>query len=92
VPYLNRWQAEYGAHGLQAAGIHTPELGIRYPVGQDNAFQTWRAWGNEAWPTFYLLDRDGRIVWLDRARRRFGPCACNCSPIRQIVPTDPGPG
>jgi hypothetical protein len=59
-------------------GIHTPEFGfehtrhnvadaveefgISYPVGQDNAFQTWRAWGNEAWPAFYLLDRDGRIV------------------------------
>jgi thiol-disulfide isomerase/thioredoxin len=78
VPYLNRWQAEYAAQGLQVVGIHTPEFGfehtrhnvadavrefgIRYPVGQDNDFRTWRAWGNEAWPAFYLLDRDGRIV------------------------------
>jgi thiol-disulfide isomerase/thioredoxin len=78
VPYLNRWQAEYGAKGLQVVGIHTPEFGferarhnvadavhefgIRYPVGQDNDFRTWRAWGNQAWPAFYLLDRDGRIV------------------------------
>lgn len=78
VPYLNRWQAEYGASGLQVVGIHTPEFGfertrhnvadavrefgIQYPVGQDNNFQTWRAWGNRAWPTFYLLDRDGRRV------------------------------
>ena len=66
--------------GLQVIGIHTPEFGfertrhnvadavrefgIRYPVGQDNDFQTWRAWGNRAWPSFYLLDRDGRIVLL----------------------------
>ena len=78
VSYLNRWQAEYGAHGLQVVGIHTPEFGfehfrhnvadavrefgIRYPVGQDNGFRTWRSWGNEAWPTFYLLDRDSRVV------------------------------
>ncbi len=78
VPYLNRWQAEYGKRGLQVVGIHTPEFGfehmrpnvadavrefgIRYPVGQDNEFRTWRAWGNEAWPAFYLVDRDGRIV------------------------------
>lgn len=80
VPYLNRWQAEYGTQGLQVIGIHTPEFGfehmrrnvadsvrefgIRYPVGQDNGFQTWRAWENRAWPAFYLLDRDGRIVLL----------------------------
>ena len=78
VPYLNRWQAEYGPHGLQVVGIHTPEFGfertrhnveasvrefgIRFPVGQDNGFRTWRAWGNRAWPAFYLLDRDGQVV------------------------------
>ncbi|TDH60905.1 redoxin domain-containing protein [Dankookia rubra] len=78
IPYLNRFQAEYGARGLQVVGIHTPEfgfermrrnlepalreLGIAYPVGQDNDFRTWRAWSNRAWPAFYLLDRDGRIV------------------------------
>jgi thiol-disulfide isomerase/thioredoxin len=76
--YLNRWQAEYGASGLQVVGVHTPEFaferdrgnveaavrefGIRYPVGQDNGYRTWRAWDNRAWPSFYLLDRDGRIV------------------------------
>jgi thiol-disulfide isomerase/thioredoxin len=80
VPYLNRWQAEYGALGLQVVGIHTPEFGfermrhnvedavrefgIRYPVGQDNGFRTWRAWSNQAWPAFYLIDRDGQIVLL----------------------------
>lgn len=80
VPYLNRWQAEYGPLGLQVVGIHTPEFGfermrhnvedavrefgIRYPVGLDNGFRTWRAWSNRAWPAFYLLDRDGQIVLL----------------------------
>jgi len=78
IPYLNRWQATYGPQGLQIIGIHTAEfrfehthrnvaadvaaLGIHYPVAQDNDFQTWEAWHNEAWPTFYLLDQDGRLV------------------------------
>jgi thiol-disulfide isomerase/thioredoxin len=78
IPYLNRWQADYGARGLQVIGIHTPEfhfehartnvaadvqaLGIRYPVAQDNAFATWKAWSNRAWPAFYLLDQQGQIV------------------------------
>lgn len=80
VPYLNRWQETYGPLGLQVIGIHTPEfgfehagpnvveavrrLGIRFPVGQDNAARTWRAWGNQAWPAFYLVDRAGRIVLM----------------------------
>lgn len=77
LPYVNRWNSEYGPQGLQIIGIHTPEfgfehvranvetamreLGVRYPIAQDNAFQTWQAWGNRAWPSFYLLDRDGRV-------------------------------
>ena len=77
LPYVNRWDSEYGKQGLQIVGVHTPEfgfernrpnvesamreLGVRYPIAQDNAFQTWRAWGNEVWPAFYLLDRNGQI-------------------------------
>jgi thiol-disulfide isomerase/thioredoxin len=80
LPYLKRWNEEYAPAGLQLVGVHTPEfsfehlrpnveravreLGIRYPVGQDNGYRTWRAWGNRAWPSFYLLDRDARIVML----------------------------
>ena len=80
LPYLKRWHEEYAPAGLQLVGIHTPEFafehlrpnvehavrefGIRYPVGQDNGYRTWRAWGNRAWPSFYLLDREARIVML----------------------------
>jgi thiol-disulfide isomerase/thioredoxin len=80
IPYLKRWQAEYGPSGLQVIGIHTPEFrfehtrpnvdtyvreqGILYPVGQDNEFRTWDAWENEAWPGFYLLNKQGQIVMV----------------------------
>jgi thiol-disulfide isomerase/thioredoxin len=76
LPYVNRWHSEYGPRGLEIIGIHTPEfgfertrpyveiaireLGVRHPIAQDNEFRTWRAWDNRAWPSFYLLDGDGR--------------------------------
>jgi thiol-disulfide isomerase/thioredoxin len=78
IPYLERWQSKYGIQGFQIVGIHAPEFAferdrgnvetyvrqtkIPYPVGQDNDFATWAAWNNEAWPGFYVLDRDGRVV------------------------------
>jgi len=76
--YLKRWHTEYGPLGLQVIGIHTPEFrfeharsnveayvraeGIEFPVCQDNDFRTWDSFGNDAWPGFYLLDRDGRVM------------------------------
>ena len=77
LPYVNRWYAEYGPQGLQLVTVHTPEfgfernrpyvesaireLGVRNPLAQDNRFQAWRAFGNQAWPSFYLLDADGSV-------------------------------
>jgi thiol-disulfide isomerase/thioredoxin len=77
--YLKRWNAEYASAGLRIVGIHTPEFafehnlsnvdvyvrkeGIRYPVGLDNSYATWNAFGNDAWPGFYMMDRAGRIVF-----------------------------
>ncbi len=80
LPYLRRWNEEYAAAGLQIISIHTPEfafehirpnvehavreLGVRFAVGQDNGYRTWRAWHNRAWPSFYVLDRDAEITML----------------------------
>jgi thiol-disulfide isomerase/thioredoxin len=80
LPYVNCWYAEYGPQGLQIITVHTPEFGfernrlyvetairdlnVRNPLAQDNGFETWRAFGNQAWPSFYLLDREGRIRLL----------------------------
>ena len=77
LPYVKRWDAEYGPQGLQIIGVHTPEfgfervrgnvesamreLGVHYPIAQDNAYRTWRAWDNRAWPSFYLVDGHGQV-------------------------------
>ena len=60
-------------------GVHTPEFafelsasnvqaalkrhGITYPVAQDNAPQTWDAYGNQYWPAQYIIDQNGKIVF-----------------------------
>ncbi|MFN2282193.1 MAG: thioredoxin, partial [Anaerolineales bacterium] len=37
------------------------ELGIEYPVAQDNQGATWQAYNNHYWPTLYLIDKQGII-------------------------------
>ena len=35
--------------------------GIEYAVAQDNDGLMWRAYNNHYWPSFYLIDKQGRI-------------------------------
>ena len=64
--------------GLVVVGVHAPEFefgkraenidrgirdhGLTYPIALDNDFATWQAFGNDAWPTKYLFDADGKLV------------------------------
>jgi len=41
-----------------------PSLDIKYTVVTDNDYKTWKAYNVEAWPTIFLLDKQGRIRWL----------------------------
>jgi thiol-disulfide isomerase/thioredoxin len=77
LPSIKRLHDTYGAKGLTVVGVHTPEssyekeianvrrsvgsLGIRYPILTDNDYATWNAYGVEAWPTVFILDRRGRV-------------------------------
>jgi len=79
LPAVKRWDAQYRDKGLTIIGVHTPEsdlerneadlrrevtaLGIKYPVVTDNDYSTWKAYGVEAWPTLFLLDKQGRVRW-----------------------------
>ena len=42
-------------------------FGIEYPVAQDNQYKTWDAYRNQYWPAFYLIDKQGNVVY-----RHFG--------------------
>ncbi|MBO9558942.1 MAG: redoxin domain-containing protein [Caulobacter sp.] len=77
LPYLRTWQARYGARGLTVIGVHTPEfafeteaanlrqavkdLDVTFPVVMDSDRRIWRAFGNNAWPAFYVIGADGRL-------------------------------
>ena len=77
VPQLRAWHEKYERAGLTIVGVHSPEflweraydrvvaatrqLGIRYPVVQDNDHAIWKRFGVWAWPTAVLIDRRGII-------------------------------
>jgi thiol-disulfide isomerase/thioredoxin len=79
LPYLTAWYAKYKDKGLEIIGVHSPEFefekklenvqravekfGVTYPVVLDNDHATWDAYNNRYWPTKYLIDIDGYIVW-----------------------------
>jgi len=79
LPKLKNWDTQYRDKGLTIIGVHTPELdrerdinqlrrevaglGIKYPVVTDQDYTTWKAYGVEAWPTLFVLDKQGRVRW-----------------------------
>ena len=79
LPAVKNWDARYRNQGLTVIGVHTPELdseknldnlrseiaelGIRFPVMTDNDYSTWNAYRVRAWPTWFVLDKQGRIRW-----------------------------
>jgi hypothetical protein len=77
VPQLRAWHERYAPEGLTIVGVHSPEffwekplasvqaaveeLGISYPVVQDNDFAIWKRYGTRYWPTAVLVDRRGAV-------------------------------
>ena len=88
LPHLKAWDQAYRRAGLVIVGVHAPEfafervssnvrsavkrLGIRYPVAQDNDFQTWRAYDNDYWPAKYLIDKTGRVRYTHFGEGAYG--------------------
>ncbi len=80
LPHIKDWDNRYREKGLTVIGVHSPEfaeernvetlrsevasLGINYPVVSDNDYKTWNAYDVYAWPTLFLLDKQGRIRWM----------------------------
>ena len=83
IPFLQTWHERYADEGLVILGVHTPEfefeknyqnvvdateeMGVAWPVVQDNDFTVWRSYSNRFWPAKYLIDINGEIRF-----RHFG--------------------
>lgn len=64
---------------MQIVSIHTPEFDfekarsqvikvatrhkIDFPIMMDNDYAYWKALGNRYWPAWYLVDKNGNIVY-----------------------------
>lgn len=77
LPYKKDWYSKYADKGLVILGVHTPELSfekdvanvrqavkdyeIKYPVAIDGDFANWNRYNVYAWPTWFIVDKEGYI-------------------------------
>lgn len=76
-PWMNDMEKRLKDKDFTVIGIHTPEFKhehdrnkvvakakefkLRHPIMMDNDFSYWNALGNQYWPTYYLIDKQGRL-------------------------------
>lgn len=76
-PWLKSVEERFGSRGFTVVGVHTPEFShereranverkvaefaLPHPVMLDNDFSYWKAIDNRYWPSFYLIDKRGRL-------------------------------
>src|SRR4051794_28836645 len=80
LPYVQAWHERYKDFGLTVIGIHTPEFtfaqyesnvergvkefGLTYPIVIDSDFELFKLFANRAWPSKYLIDKDGYLRYM----------------------------
>lgn len=80
LPHVTSWYEKYKDRGFVVIGVHTPEFefekktenvraaiqqyNIKYPVAQDNDYETWDVFNNRYWPAKYLIDKDGIVRYV----------------------------
>jgi len=81
LPHYKKWHAQLPKDRVAMIAFHTPETqeesdfdnlrkavkerGLEYPIAVDNGKENWKAWGNDVWPSVYLIDKQGfvRFWW-----------------------------
>jgi len=88
IPHVTAWYDAYRDAGLEVIGVHTPEfaferetrnvvagardLGVDYPIAQDNSYSTWTGYRNRYWPAEYLVDADGTVRYIKHGEGDYG--------------------
>jgi thiol-disulfide isomerase/thioredoxin len=104
LPFLRRMHAQY-QRDFTVVGVHSPEFAfersvanvegavreneLEFPVGLDNEFLAWNAYGNRYWPTMYLIDRAGQIRYAHIGEGDYGRTE---SAIRALLAEAVDPG
>lgn len=76
-PWLKSIETKYQHREFEVLGVHTPEFdhekdrrkvaekvkefGLEHAVMIDNDFSYWKALQNRYWPSFYLIDKSGKV-------------------------------
>jgi thiol-disulfide isomerase/thioredoxin len=87
LPYLKDWNKKYRGFGVVVIGVHTPEFkfakkvdvlqkaleraSVEYPVVADNEALLWSAFGARAWPTKFLVDKDGFVRYSQQGEGNY---------------------
>lgn len=80
LPHTEAMYKKYKGKGFTIIGVHSPEFafeanpknvaaaiknfGITYPIAMDNDLVTWKNFNNQYWPENYLINREGKIVYI----------------------------
>lgn len=95
---LEAWDEAWSLKGLMIIGVHAPAFGyqkdaaavqgilrhygVKFPVVLDNDGRIAKAYANDGWPAFFLIDAEGSIIYDHVGEDRYGELE---SEIRQAV-------
>ncbi len=81
-PWLNQLEEKFVDQPFKIIGVHSPEFDyekeranievkvkefkLHHPIMIDNDFSYWKKLGNKYWPSFYLIDKQGKArgYWI----------------------------
>jgi thiol-disulfide isomerase/thioredoxin len=67
------------------------EYSIRHPIAVDGSMKIWDSWGARAWPSLYVLDPSGRVVWMGSGEPTAETIGTAVESALAMGPLDPKP-